>query len=469
MRNIVCAVAAVVIVFGLHARVHADAPVAGAGHESIQATIDANPGRMILVPEGDHEIAKKLRITTDGAGLCGHGRIVQTNPDEPILEIENAAGVRVKDVAFTRKHEKNAASPGILCIGCRGVVLDGLRVTGHRGREAAIELRNCSEGTVRNCHVIDYQCITVDDRTDSPHYGYAFHCIDGTGILVREAVGAIVQDNRIIERTLIPTPELKAKHQLGTLVEGKSAEKQGALGSDALRNRYVNNWHQGSAIVVTGPEVTHHVIITGNYIENAAQGIDLHADQVVCSNNIVHRGMMGIKATHGSKNLVISGNLLTHIDLWGIVLNPGTASHVAEPATDTAPARPANVDGGTIIANNIISDYGFGNEYWNWGGGTSDQAASYAIALFEGQLPTNPPLTDVLIQGNMVYDTGKEKVVVNGEPQVVPPRYRYAVYVGPWGADAEKGPTYPQQVRFVGNLFHAGTCGASNIGPHAEQ
>jgi hypothetical protein len=114
--------------------------------------------------------------------------------------------------------------------------------------------------------------------------------------------------------------------------------------------------------------------------------------------------MIGIKATHGCRNLLISGNMVTGADLWGILFNPGALSHYIESATGDQPARPANVDAGTIVANNIVSDYGYGNEYWNWGGASETAGGSFAIALFEGQLEENPPLRDILFTGNIVYD-----------------------------------------------------------------
>ena len=84
--------------------------------------------------------------------------------------------------------------------------------------------------------------------------------------------------------------------------------------------------------------------------------------------------MMGIKATHGCRHLIISNNLLTHIDLWGILLNPGAASHAAGAAAPDQPVRAENGDGGTIIANNIITNFGYGHEWWNWVG-----AAPWAV------------------------------------------------------------------------------------------
>jgi len=438
--------------------------ISAGSYPSIQKAIDANPGKMILVPHGDHVVDKKIRIAADGGGLYGSGRIIQANPAQAILEIEHAKRVRIRDLTLTRAEgREEATAPGVFCWDSHDIVLDGLTVIDNRSRDASIELRETSGCTVRDCRVLDYKRIAVDDRTDSAHYGYAFFCIDGTGILVRQSTGTMILKNGIVDRNLLPTKELKRKHRLGTLTEGRRPSTQGTLAAGAFRRRYVSNWHQGSAIVVTSPEATHHTIIRGNYLQNAAQGIDLHSDHVICSNNVVDHGLIGIKATHGCRNLIIANNLLTHVDLWGILLNPGTASHGAEPATADRPARSANVDGGTAIVNNVISDYGYGHEYWNWGGATDDQAGSYAIALYEGQLPTNPPLTDVLVQGNIVYDTGRDKVLVDGKPRVSAPRYRYAVYVGAWGSETARGPTYPKGIRFSGNLFHPGTRGVSNV------
>lgn len=457
MKRKACLFAAMIL---FSVSVLAQAPVPA---PSLQEQIDANPGKMIEVPPGEHLLQKRLRIASAGGGLYGFGTLVQANPNEPILEIEHASDVRIKDLTLTRAPSPEAVkAAGLFCFDSRGVIVDGVRVLAAKARDAAIELRQCTDCTVRHCEVKDYQCLAVDDRTENEHYGYAFFCIDGTGILVKDSTGTAVEDNRIVETALFPTREMKEQHHLGDLTEGRLPSHPGDLGKGAFEAGHVNNWHQGSAIVVTGPEATHHTIVSGNHIENAAQGIDLHCDNTVCTNNIVDHGMMGIKGTHGCRNLIISNNMLTHIDLWGILLNPGAISHAAEPETEGKPARPANVDAGTVIANNIISDYGYGNEYWNWGGASPEHGGSYALAFFEGQLPTNPPLTDVLVQGNMVYDTGRDQMLVDGAPKVEAPRYQYAVYIGPWSSHAEPGPTYPKGLHFSGNLFHAGTLGLSN-------
>src|SRR5581483_10853966 len=126
----------------------------------------------------------------------------------------------------------------------------------------------------------------------------------------------------------------------------------------------------------------------GNHIENAAQGIDLHCDHVIVSGNIIANSFMGMKAMHGSRNILITGNQFVKNSLWAIGLMPGVASHSE------------NTDGGSIIANNIVSDFGYGYAHWIWGSERSP------FRFDRGQEPTDPPLADVLVQGNLVYSTG---------------------------------------------------------------
>lgn len=437
-------------------------------YPSIQAALDANPGRMVLVPPGEYHVSETIMLNKDGSGLYGHGTIVQDNAAKEVVRIEHARGVRLRDLTLTRAEgAKDATAPGVLVTDAQEASLAGLRVVDCRAREAAVDLRNASNCTVRDCEITNYKRIAVDDRTGDSggnvHYGYAFRCIDGTGLMVSESTGTVIAENRIVEHNLTPTREMKEQHKLGDLTDGKYPTKAGDLGKSAVERGHVNNWHQGSAIVVTSPEATAYTTVSGNYIENAAQGIDLHSDYVICSNNTINRGMMGIKLTHGARNLLVTGNLITRVDLWGILLNPGAASHAAEPAKDDKPARAANVDGGTIVANNIISEYGHGNEYWNWGGASDNQGGSFAMAFFEGQLPDNPPLRDVIVEGNIVYNTGRDGEAQGAEIKQPAPRYRYAVYIGPWNEGREQRAPLPEGLHFSNNIFHAGTAGVSNV------
>lgn len=421
-------------------------------YPSIQAALDARPGQMIYVPPGDWQISEKIRIRRDRSGLFGPGRIVQTNPNAPIVEIENAVGVRLRDLTLTRPEGKTETRcEALIAMRCRDLVIDGLQILDNQTVASAIALRDCSNCQIRGCLIENYMRLSVDDRTASPDWGYAFLCIDGTGIGVKTSRGVLIQANRVVERRFLPTPEMQKKHDLGRVIK-RNPQKGRIISEKAWQADYVDNWHQGSAIFASSPEETEMVQILGNYIENAAQGIDLHCDRAIVSQNIVNTAHIGMKAMHGSAHVLILGNQFIRNDLWSIGLMPGAASHVAMPAAEGKPAKTANRDGGSIIANNIISDFGYGHSRWLW----SNAAACCPIRLETGQTPENPPLTDVIVQGNIIYVTGRDGVLVDGEVKVEPPRYKYAVLISP-------GPRGPKNVRFSNNIFHPGTAGVSNV------
>lgn len=418
-----------------------------ASYGSIQEALSANTGRMVYVPTGDYVLSEKVRIRADNSGLFGPGRLIQMNPDVPIVEIERASGVRLRDLTLTRSEGKmDTRAEAVLAIQCRDLVLENLRVLDNRTRSGAIALRECVGGQIRGCLVQNYMRISVDDRTGSERFGYAFNCIDGSGIAVSYSQATLIHGNRIIENHLLPTPENQQRHSLGKLVK-KNAKRGVAITQKAWDEEYVTNWHQGSAIVVTAPEVSDFTQILGNYIENAAQGIDLHADRVIVSQNIVNNAFIGMKAMHGSRHVLILGNQFAKIDLWAVLLSPGTASHPAAPAQDGRKAVGPNVDGGTVIAHNIISDFGYGHAHWVWG----DTGAP--LKFDTGQEPDDPPLSDVVVQGNVVYDTGRDQVLVDGGPKVVPPRYRFAVSVA----------RSARNLHFSNNILHPGIEGVSNV------
>ncbi|MBI4559376.1 MAG: right-handed parallel beta-helix repeat-containing protein [Candidatus Hydrogenedentes bacterium] len=424
------------------------ANISVADFPSVQAALDAHPGRMIEVPSGTYEISEPLHFETNGGGLFGYGTIVQTNPNARIIQIRNASGVRIVNLTLTRPEGRmDCAAEALFAEECGGLEVRGVRVIDNRSQRPTISFERCHESRIQDCAVKNYKALAIDDRTESDLYGYAFHVIDGVGINVSASNGIQILNNQVVDQNLFPTPETKERYRLGTFTEGKKPLKKGRL---APAGEYANNWHQGSAIVVSSPEITSHVLIAGNYIENAAQGIDIHADHVTCAHNVIKYAFIGIKFMHGARNVIISENNLSHNDLWGIVTLPGTLAHPAEAAQEGKPARGPNLTSGNVIANNIFSDFGFGYEYYNWEKGTP-----VVICLDSGQLPENPVMTDVLIQGNIIYDAGKDQILVEGVPTTVPPRYKYAVYV------ATNPP--PQGLHFANNLFHPGSLGISNV------
>jgi hypothetical protein len=146
---------------------------------------------------------------------------------------------------------------------------------------------------------------------------------------------------------------------------------------------------------------------------------------VIVANNVIVNSFMGMKAMHGSRNVLIVGNQFTKNCLWAIGLMPGVAAHAT------------NTDGGSIIANNIISDFGQGNARWIWG----DERSPFRFGA--GQQPDDPPLTDVIVQGNMVQNVGN-------------PRYSFAVII-------EGGPNAPRGIHFSNNLLPPGSQGVANV------
>ncbi len=246
---------------------------------SLVDEIAARPGEMVEVPPGRHEIDAPLHFTVDGGGLYGVGTIVQRNAAQPIVRIENARGVRIEGVTLTRAAEaQESTEPALRADGASDLTVRGVRIRDNHSQAGALTLRDCARVTVSDCNILNYKTIGVDDRTTSPLYGYAFRCMDGAGISVSDSVHVTLSNNRVIEERLLPTREMKDAHQLGNLIDGKLPLNPGELARGVAERGYVDNWHQGSAIVVTGPTRTRHIQIQGNLVVNAAQAIDMHCD-----------------------------------------------------------------------------------------------------------------------------------------------------------------------------------------------
>jgi hypothetical protein len=424
-----------------------------AEYTSIQAALDANPGRVLWVPAGEYPLSEAIVVRHAGSGLCGPGRLIQSDADAALIVVRDAADVRLCDLTLTRPPERlESSESAVRAVDCNGLSLERLRVLDNRSAAAAIRLQRCRHAEVVRCLVRNYMTVSVDDRTASPHYGYAFYCIDGTAIAAFSCRDLLLQANRILEENLRPTRQTKDRHQLGRF--SKRAPTKGSLISrETWEAGYVNNWHQGSAILVTGPEETAYVRVLDNHVENAAQGIDVHADHVTISGNFVVNSFMGMKAMHGSRHVLIAGNQFIRNDLWSIGLMPGAASHGPVPGSGQSPPRAANVDGGSVIANNIISQFGHGDSHWIWDPAKHTCAP---IVLDRGQEADDPPLCGVVVTGNVVYGPEQQRAEAEGLAQPELPRYRFVVYVSP-AADGPRG------LLFSNNLFQPGTEGISNV------
>ncbi len=413
----------------LSAGLIAIAPLAAApsvaDYPSIQAALDANPDAVVYVPPGEHRISEKIRLRGSGSGLIGPGRILQTNPEQPVIEIENAVAIEIRDLTLTRPNGKTETrNEAILAIRSRDLVIENVRVIDNWSVAGTISLRDCRDARISRCIVRNYMRVSVDDRTRSEDWGYAFRCTDGTGISLDRCSGCLIEGNRIVEERLVPTRGVKEQFGLGDFV--KKNPVKGKIVSDAMWNAdYTDSWQQGSGIVINAPKDSTMTRLIGNHIENAAQGIDIHSDQVIVSNNIVANAFIGMKAMHGSRNVLITGNQFIRNSLWAIGLMPGTG------------ADAENSDGGSIVANNVISQFGEGDAAWIWGTERSP------FKFDNGQEADDPPLSDVLVQGNVVDCLGE-------------PRYRYAVIIA-------GGKDTPQGLRFAGNLFKPGTGGIANV------
>lgn len=417
--------------------------ISASQYGSLQEAVDANPNRVVYLPAGDYEINDHVTIRTDRSGLHGPGRIVQTNPNAAILQIRNAKDVQLRDLTLSRAEGSEEANAEALFIHqSEDVVIENVQVIDNRSKAGAITIRECRNVKVRNCLIRNYMRISIDDRTQSADWGYAFRCIDGTGISVTSSRGTVLQGNQIIEKHMLPTPELKEKYDLGEFIM-KNETKGAIISQETWDQGYTRNWHQGSAIIVSSPTESDYTQIIGNYIENAAQGIDLHSDHVIVSQNIINNALIGMKAMHGSRHVLIIGNQFSKNDLWSIGLMPGAASYAAAEAKEGSEARKSNSDGGSIIANNIISEFGYGNAHWNWGN------ASAPIRIDEGQKPDNPPVSAVIIQGNIVYNTGNDEASDKDKG----PRYNYAIQVDQKATG----------IHVFNNILHPGQDGISNV------
>jgi hypothetical protein len=63
------------------------------------------------------------------------------------------------------------------------------------------------------------------------------------------------------------------------------------------------------------------------------------------------------------------------------------------------------------------------------------------------------------VEGNIVYDRGRDEVTENDRLTVVPPRYKYAVFVSADSGELKR----PVSLQFSNNMLHPDTGGISNV------
>src|SRR5581483_10265197 len=96
-----------------------DKPLSVASYPSIQQAIDENPGKMLFVPAGDHSISAPIRINKNRSGLYGPGRIIQSNSQRPIIHVEHASEVQLRDLTLTRSQaHMDVETEAMLAIDC---------------------------------------------------------------------------------------------------------------------------------------------------------------------------------------------------------------------------------------------------------------------------------------------------------------------------------------------------------------
>jgi hypothetical protein len=71
-------------------------------------------------------------------------------------------------------------------------------------------------------------------------------------------------------------------------------------------------------------------------------------------------------------------------------------------------------------------------------------------------LPETPPLRDLLVIGNLVFDSGQDTMLVEGKWTKVTPRYSYAAFID------RESPNKSLNLIFYGNLFDPGLKGITD-------
>lgn len=428
-------------------------------YPSLQQAIDENPGGAVSLNDKRYQIDAPLVIKTADTKLLGPGVVVQTNPHAAIVEMDGAPNVLLRDITFTRAADaQETDQPGIYATGCANMHIDNVRVLENHGGRASIYIERGQRIRIERCEIVNYKYIGVQDRTDNPRYAIAFRCIDGAGISLSGCHVAQVLNNRILENRILPTRETVEKYHLGEVLSTGDPSQRIQATSPAYPG-----WHQGSAVEVHGPLDSSHALLQGNYVENAAQGFDIHADMIILAQNHINTCHTGIKTMHGARHVMILGNIIERADDEGIYLGSNDAFR-AQPAQGDQPPRPANTNNGCIVANNIITEMGYGTEAWALWQPKVETETPLAIKIkgigYDGQMTRD----DLVIIGNIVYHHGPDGMIEGG--RVVfdnPPHYKYALWIEPAALRQMKN------LKITGNVFHPGEFGVSNLEEKGEK
>src|SRR4051812_15059144 len=104
MRPVICSIVSLLTcLLALMSPGLAQADIQSTDYPSLQAAIDANPGSMVYVPNGDQLLTETVMIKTTGTGLCGPGRLVMTDASKDIINVLDANDVTIRDIKLFRE------------------------------------------------------------------------------------------------------------------------------------------------------------------------------------------------------------------------------------------------------------------------------------------------------------------------------------------------------------------------------
>ena len=198
----ICVIVQTLCDAGINPTLGGEIPSSAADYPTLQAAVDDNPGKTINISSGDYLLSETLNISAENTTLQGAGRLIQQNPNAAVVRIHDCKHIRISGLTLTRSEDKQTATkPAIEVSQVEHVTLQDLRIINNHARNGAITITDCQHIDVRDCSVKNYSLISIDDRTtgnDAKLYGYAFNCIDGTGVLISRCCDVLIRGNRVI-------------------------------------------------------------------------------------------------------------------------------------------------------------------------------------------------------------------------------------------------------------------------------